>query len=217
MLRRMDAARTLPYPPPPWRLRGSVVLIPAWIPPARAAPWLDTDVTAIALPGGRGLGGVLLGLYGEGSTLRYAELIAFCALAPTGWVVSHIVVDDAASVAGGRAVWGLPKELAAFRWRAGEIDVRQGEVLLLRARLEWPRVRLPFAALAPFLGRDSAGAPLASVARGVLGLAPVRGSLEVPTESPLAALELAPWPLWLAGRADLAVPAPRRGREAVRS
>jgi acetoacetate decarboxylase len=52
--------------------------------------------------------------------LEYSELIVIAGLVRYsgqigGWV-SHIYVDNADSVAGGRNIWGLPKELAEFIW-----------------------------------------------------------------------------------------------------
>lgn len=64
-------------------------------------------------------GGVYCAHYGAGSTLEYLELIVIPGLVRRGhrlgaWI-SHIYVDDAQSVAGGRSIWALPKELAEFR------------------------------------------------------------------------------------------------------
>ncbi len=68
------------------------------------------------------LGGVYLSYYGSGSALEYSELIIIGAIAGYqgkfgGWV-THIYVDNPDSVAGGREIWGLPKELAEFSWEA---------------------------------------------------------------------------------------------------
>jgi hypothetical protein len=83
------------HPPPPWRLRGELIIVPARV--------------------GRSLGGVLLANY-TGGTLAYRELIVFSHATPRGMVVSHIYVDDERSLSGGREIWALPKELATFTY-----------------------------------------------------------------------------------------------------
>ena len=73
--------------------------------------------------------------YCEG-TLRYDELI-IGRLArygrKLGLFVDHIWVDSRESVAGGRRIWGLPKELAEFSWAGDRVTVRdaQGELATL--------------------------------------------------------------------------------------
>jgi hypothetical protein len=72
-----------------------------------SAPWRLTGRVAVA--GSVRTGAMLLlGLYGEGSTLRYGE-----AAGMVGPVVRWLYVDDEPSLAGGREIWGLPKERMA--------------------------------------------------------------------------------------------------------
>ena len=82
--------------------------------------------------------------YSEGSTLLYNELIVISAIVRCasrfGVWISHIYVDNPDSVAGGREIWGLPKELAQFTWNhnnALSVKVSQGEQLLCELDCKW--------------------------------------------------------------------------------
>jgi acetoacetate decarboxylase len=103
------------YPPPPWQLQGQahfhVLLVRAGHLPA------TPDGFAPLVLGGRGL--VVVGWvdYRGGSILRYRELLAAVAGRWSGGLtatVTHMWVDSPASRAGGRELWGYPKELAEF-------------------------------------------------------------------------------------------------------
>src|SRR5690606_41810657 len=57
--------------------------------------------------------------YGPGGTLTYGELAVAALVQGSGvpgpaCTVPYIWVDDATAAAGGRQLWGIPKELAAF-------------------------------------------------------------------------------------------------------
>ncbi len=199
------------YPPPPWRLRGDVALVGA---PVRAdRPGAPGGATVRAI-GGWTLGGLLLARYGVQATLPYHELIVFSGLATAGgragFVVSHIYVDSEASMQGGREIWGLPKELAAFRWSAREVVVEQDGRRLVRARLRRRGGRVPVPLLAPAFGARG-GRALLAVGTGVLRRgAPVLASLDVPASSPFAGLGLGGTRAGVAGEGlDLRFPAPR--------
>ena len=142
---------------------------------------------------GKTLGGIYLATYETGSVLEYHELIVISALTRyrrrLGAWVSHIYVDDPRSVAGGREIWGLPKQLAEFTWDepSGIGVVRQGEQLLCTLT---PARRLPLTRLPVFLPAFSQkGEQLVwfrSTATARLGLA--GGTFGVPSTSPFAAL-----------------------------
>jgi hypothetical protein len=109
-----------PYPPAPWRLRGQayfhVMLLPAERLPA------TPDGFRPLIKAGRGV--VIAGWvdYQGGSILRYGELlVAVVGHASRGLTatVTHMWVDSPASRAGGRELWGYPKELADFDLRIG--------------------------------------------------------------------------------------------------
>jgi acetoacetate decarboxylase len=172
------------YPPAPWRLAGQVAVV-------------GSPRTGAML---------LLGLYGDGSTLRYGEVAGM-----VGPVVRHIYVDDERSIAGGREIWSLPKEAMALRWRGGrhhEVEAHDAAgALLLRARWAAPRVRFPLPTVAPFLGTLGGRHRIAWLA-GALLAGPAHIELEVPERSPFATLGLAGRRLGLAGRLDVVATRP---------
>jgi len=164
------------------------------------------------------LGIVLLGLYGEGSTVRYAELAGMVGPVLGGGAPAALVhamyVDDARSCAGGRELWGVPKELARFRWRPGAIEVSDAAgAPLLRAVWREPRIRFPLPVAAPFLGALHGAVRRGRVA-GTWRLAPARVALEVPPGSPLATLWSDGPRLAAVGRLDVQAHVMRPARQA---
>ena len=115
------------YPSPPWRLasRLLVALAPVRLDAARVL--VPAPVRLLPAWPGRALAMLLVGLYGEGSTMRYGEVAGVTgpvlAGGLFGGLVTSIWVDDERSLAGGREVWGLPKQLATLRWRPGAVEV----------------------------------------------------------------------------------------------
>ena len=78
---------------------------------------------------GKTLGSIYISCYESGSLLSYNELIVAPGLVRYqgkfgGWI-SHIYVDNPDSVAGGREIWGLPKEMADFSWNNDSVSVSQ--------------------------------------------------------------------------------------------
>jgi acetoacetate decarboxylase len=169
------------HPPPPWRLYGELIIVPA-------------------LLGPRALGGVMLANYTSG-TLIYRELIVFSHATARGMAVSHIYVDDAQSLSGGHAIWGLPKELAELEYTRTHFVARQ-ETTLLTARIRRRRGRIPLLIPAPII--SDAGATLG---RARIKAAPALVELDVPPASPLAGLGLSGTRPALAGD-DLALTMP---------
>jgi hypothetical protein len=117
----LTSADGVGYPPAPWHLRGtgcvSLWRVPAVELPTDRLPPGARPVTVL----GRALVGTAWITYGPGGVLAYDEVLAAVRVRVGGrtcTTVTHIWVDHPASVAGGRELWGVPKELAAFR--AGE-------------------------------------------------------------------------------------------------
>lgn len=156
------------------------------------------DIVSV-LPG-KTVGGIYAAAYTTGSTLLYNELIVAAALVQhagrIGAWISHIYVDNADSVAGGREIWGLPKENAQFSWEMGDrpaVQVRQGEQLLCQLSRQWaipgwqqafpvPVFSLLNQQLIQFMGQTDFKFYLAGV------------DVQVPPDSPLAQLKMAsPW------------------------
>ncbi|WP_370325584.1 acetoacetate decarboxylase family protein [Euzebya sp.] len=105
-----------PYPDPPWRLRGHMTVHLWVVPTARLVERVPTGTRPVSIAG-RSLVGTAWVAYEPGGDLSYGELLA----AVHVWhgrrprqTVTDIWVDSAASVAGGRALWGIPKDLGRF-------------------------------------------------------------------------------------------------------
>lgn len=103
------------YPDEPWRLAGEA-FVSVWTVPRRELPRLPDAVTPLTV-GGRAVVVTAWIDYTPPGQLSYHELLATVAvrhgLSPTG-SITEIWVDSESSLAGGRALWGIPKELADF-------------------------------------------------------------------------------------------------------
>lgn len=109
------------YPPEPWHLRGQMYLS-VWLVPQARLPELPAGLAERARPvviGGRAVVGTAWVRYEPGGVLHYRELLSAVLVRvgtrPTVSIVD-IWVDSEASRAGGRELWGIPKELAAFEF-----------------------------------------------------------------------------------------------------
>jgi acetoacetate decarboxylase len=195
------------YPPPPWRLAGRLLIAAAPLRLEAARALVPTPLRLLPAYPGHALAMLVLGLYGEGSTLRYGELAGVVGPVVTGsrpgGLVTSIWVDDERSVAGGRELWGLPKQPATLRWRSGAVEVHDAAgAPLMHARWNEPRVHAPIAAAAPFFGVLDGAVKRAWLA-GTLRAAPTRIELDIPSDSPLAPLGLGGRRVGLAGRLDV--------------
>ncbi len=186
----------MPYPPAPWSLKGYCVQTLHLVDTARARQFVPPDLRVVSVLPGKTLGVVYFASYGPGSAMEYDELIVAPALTRhagrLGFWISHIYVDHPDSVAGGREIWGLPKEMAQFAWETGSKDcvvARQGDRVLAtvswgKQRRLWQQpLRLPVISR---LGPQVLG--FQGKVCGRLGIS--RGKLEVPGESPFASLRL---------------------------
>ncbi|GAB2576619.1 hypothetical protein GCM10027168_06910 [Streptomyces capparidis] len=140
----------VPYPPPPWTLRGEM-----WMGMVRTEEPLPVprDLRPLVDPRRLCVGVVR---YREG-TLRYDEL----ALGPlvrrgprAGILIQHIWVNDTASLWGGRGIWGLGKEAAEFEWSREAVSVgdAEGHLVAVTLRPGRPRLPLPLPMPAPGFG-----------------------------------------------------------------
>ncbi|MGL5191987.1 MAG: acetoacetate decarboxylase family protein [Chroococcales cyanobacterium] len=190
----------MPYPCAPWTLKGRALQTLHPIDTRRVRSLVPSDLAIVEIFPGKTVGGVYCAKYGAGSTLLYNELIVVCGLVrhrmQVGAWISHIYVDHPDSVAGGREIWGLPKELAEFTWERDERDrvmVRQGDRLLcsLAFSLKTFRFPMPFA----FPSFSTLGSNLLLFPGELtshIGL--VDSRLVVPPESPFSMLNLStPW------------------------
>jgi hypothetical protein len=194
------------YPQAPWTLQGYALQTLQLIDVERVRPLIPPEFDIISVLPGKTIGGVYLSYYGSGSVLEYSELIVNAAMVRYsgkigGWV-SHIYVDNADSVAGGREIWGLPKELAEFIWEKGNssasgydnrVIVRQGEKTLCSFSYN----KQNFGLQLPFSGNVfSTLAASILLFKGEMKshIGIVGSKLQVPAESPFASLGLEqPW------------------------
>lgn len=148
------------FPPPPWPMIGPVLIVPL---------------------AGRVL---LLGDWREGAARRYGELATLVGprwrRGRTYFHVTTMHVDHPDSKAGGRAIWGVPKELATFAWSDGGCAVRD-EAGSLLARLRWPvpRVRVGLPASGFFAG-DAVGPLRRARLGGTVRVGPVVADVDAP-------------------------------------
>ena len=190
------------YPSAPWTLQGYAIQTLQLIDIQQVRPFIPPEFEIISVLPGKTIGGVYLSNYSSGSTLEYSELI----IAPGiinysgkvgGWI-SHIYVDNSESVAGGREIWSLPKELADFTWEKASqnsaksenmVSVSQGTKTLCQLRYNIPNFSFPV----PFSG-DVFSTKLNSILlfkgefSANIGLC--GSQLEIPIESPFASLGL---------------------------
>jgi hypothetical protein len=103
------------YPPEPWDLQG-LGYVSLWLVPTRVLPALPDGVQPVSV---LGKSVVATGFvdYQPGGLLPYHEFLAAPLVhkgATVGLSITDIWVDSPASKAGGRELWGIPKELADF-------------------------------------------------------------------------------------------------------
>ncbi|MBD2772982.1 acetoacetate decarboxylase family protein [Iningainema tapete] len=183
----------MPYPQTPWTLQGYAIQTLHLININRVRHLIPPELEIISVLPGKTFGGVYLSYYGSGSVLEYSELIVIPAFVRYqgkigGWV-SHIYVDSANSVAGGREIWGLPKELAQFTWEKELVTVRQENQVLCslnykQQTLAW---RQWFAG-SSFSMKDANILLFSAELNSRLGL--IGSNLEIPTESPFSEIGL---------------------------
>jgi len=188
------------YPPAPWTLKGYAVQTVQLVDIENCRPLIPPELEVVSVWPGKTIGGVYIAAYKAGSTLEYNELIVVAGMVnysgQIGPWISHIYVDHPDSVAGGREIWGLPKELAEFTWERGEnssVMVRQGDRQLCSLNYTQPSFALPLNLAAPSFS-SLAGDFLLFKGEFESRLGLVSGKLQVPLESPFASLNLGqPW------------------------
>lgn len=124
MSRSRPYCRVMAYPPEPWHLKGQLLMsiwaVPAGVALAAGDPPPGTRPITVA---GRCLTACVWLRYEHGGVLEYDEVLS-AVLVRLGrrimvWI-PHIWVDSPVSMAGGRELWGLPKQLAVFDPHSGD-------------------------------------------------------------------------------------------------
>src|SRR4051812_35716784 len=103
------------YPPEPWELHGHGYAS-VWAVPESEIVDLPEGIRPVTLFG-KALVGTAFVDYLPSGTLSYHELLVVVLVRhgrSVGVTITQIWVDSAASRAGARAMWGIPKELAEF-------------------------------------------------------------------------------------------------------
>ncbi|WP_240686722.1 acetoacetate decarboxylase family protein [Amycolatopsis suaedae] len=107
------------YPPQPWHLAGHAYASVWRVPEAELPPL--PEGTRPAVVGGSATVVTAWIDYQPPGQLSYSELLATVTLAaakPTA-TITDIWVDSEVSLAGGRELWGIPKDLAVFDFSPG--------------------------------------------------------------------------------------------------
>jgi Acetoacetate decarboxylase (ADC) len=190
-----ESARALDYPPEPWDLRGHGY-VSVWLVPPSALPGLPAGVTSLRVAG-RAVVATAWVDYLPGGLLPYRELLAAVLVRRgrgVGASITDIWVDSPASLAGGRALWGIPKDLADFDM-AHRPDFTAtatvGGELVAQARFRQAPVGLPVPArgsIVQTLRGETAVTPIRVRGR----VAPARSGWRIAADGPLG--WLAPYP-----------------------
>ncbi|MFD3934672.1 acetoacetate decarboxylase family protein [Streptomyces sp. NPDC058611] len=179
------------YPPEPWHLAGQMYLS-LWAVPRGALPPLPAGVRPLTVAG-RALTGAAWVRYEGDSVLRYDEVLS-AVLVRDGLrprvTITDIWVDSPPSMAGGRELWGIPKELADFDLATGRDGVLRasartasGELAAasFRARTRLPgRWPVAYRVLQQLEGRL-----VTSPVRSRCAVGPARAQWRIPPGSPL--------------------------------
>jgi hypothetical protein len=180
------------YPPAPWSLRGEMFVALLRMP----AGTVPDSIRPAGIRLGRPDRGMLLAAafvnYREGGMLAYREfLVATTSATMTAGTILKIWVDSPESVAGGRDLWYIPKELADFRYESDRgfagtvlVDGQEAASYTFTPKFTVPgRWRMPNTVVQE---RDGVVRRTRSSLRARLQLG--SGSLEIPEDSPVAFL-----------------------------
>jgi hypothetical protein len=113
------------YPPPPWRLCGTVHAA-LWRVPRSALPGPLPDGAGPLGWGRSALLATVRATWEPGGDLAYAELVVAVPVRlgrQLGIAITAAWVDSPASLAGGRALWAIPKRLGRFEAVDGRTEL----------------------------------------------------------------------------------------------
>lgn len=188
---------TMTYPPAPWRLQGFAIQCLNLVDSKVAKDFIPSQLEIVSLLPGKTLGGIYISSYKPGSLVEYNELIVVPGYVryqgKTGFWISHIYVDNEDSVAGGREIWGLPKEMAEFSWDKNSIKISQSNNKLCNLEYHQGLFNLstwwkPEVSGSCFSGLGSDLLFFSSQFKSKIAL--LKSNLEVPASSPFAPLNL---------------------------
>lgn len=178
------------YPPEPWALQGQLQASAFLVPLASVPVDLPPGCRPIRF-GRNAIVGAIWVSYEPGGVLDYSELMTVlivrqgARIMPT---ITHIWVDSIASRNGGRALWGIPKQLASFEFEGGNYSARDDEGPLAHAMVrtvaKLPRRWPSSFRVVQWLGGKAKITPV----RSKSGIALARATFEADPSGPLAFL-----------------------------
>ena len=205
------------YPAAPWKLKGYAVQTLQLVNIEQACKFIPSELEIVSLLPGKTLGGIYISCYESDSFLEYNELIVVPGFVryreKIGVWISHIYVDDRDSVAGGREIWGLPKEMAKFTWNNGSVNVSQNNRELCTLRYQQGLLNFSTWWQQGFNGGSFSGLNKELLffeyqSKSQIGL--VKGNIEIHQDSPFASLSLdKPWLTLNLQNLELIVDAPK--------
>ncbi|BAY36881.1 hypothetical protein NIES2111_12150 [Nostoc sp. NIES-2111] len=180
------------YPPAPWTLKGYAIQTLHLVDIDQVRSLIPPELNLFSLWPGKAIASVYLSYYSSDSVMEYSELIVALAVTADkgfgGWI-SHIYVDNENSVAGGREIWGLPKEYAQFTWQEKSVTVHQGNQNLCTLNFSQPNFAWRQTLAAPgFSKLDHNLLTFTAKFEGLMGF--VGANLEVPNTSPFSSVGL---------------------------
>ena len=187
-------------------MRGPALAAARPVPFAAARAVVPPELRLLPVLPGRAAGVLILARYEEGSALHYSELAVLVGPVARGgrlggWV-HGMWVDSPVSRAGGRALWGVPKELARFDWssRGAEVHGADGRLLAAASWTQAPGA-VPLRLGSSFFGAEHGPLRRGPLAGRFAG-APARAELTVPGDGPFAEVGLGGTLAGWAGRFD---------------
>lgn len=192
----MDVLMDIPgstIPPSPWVVQGSALVIIGRLGRRAARDLAGNPRGLVGLPG---LGSIaVLGLirYDDTPVGPYHEVVVIPGVlwrTLPGALISHMLVDSARSRLAGRALWGLPKELAHFDWQPERLTVADptGQTVLTAS---WQPTGMRLGFLLPPLPVATLRGPrrqLFVTGGWLTGMRRARVALAIPATSPFASL-----------------------------
>jgi hypothetical protein len=178
------------FQPAPWTLHGEAIVGLKLVPRDIAQRLVPPDARVVRVWPKRTLAILFLAQYRDSPVGEYRELIVAPALVRhngrIGFWISHIHVDNYISLAAGRAIWALPKQMASMEWSAGRISINCSR-LKLQALVTPTRASIRL----PFFGAAMSKYGLAErwfTVRGAARIGLARASIELGDDAGLAAL-----------------------------
>ncbi|MGB3760607.1 MAG: acetoacetate decarboxylase family protein [Rivularia sp. (in: cyanobacteria)] len=185
------------YPAAPWNLKGYAVQTLQLVDIEQASKFIPSELEIVSLLPGKTLASIYISCYESGSLLTYNELIVVPGFVRYqgkfgGWI-SHIYVDNPDSVAGGREIWGLPKEMAEFCWNNGSVKVSQNNRELCSLRYQ-----KGFLNLSTWWQQELSAGSFGGLGSELLyfenqfktQIALMEGKLKIPQDNPFSALKI---------------------------